>query len=87
MVSVLRDRVQGEETPALENGQIKDYLRNINPQKSMGTKRLYPKVLRELDDMFAKLLSVIFERFVDTVRKSLDNTERQMSHPYSKKTI
>lgn len=52
---------KGKNQPALENDQVRICLRNINPQKSMGIKRLCPKVLRELDGMLAKGFLSFFE--------------------------
>ena len=45
--SVLSEGIQGGERPAVEEGQVRGYLRELDPGKSIGPNGLHPQVLRE----------------------------------------
>ena len=51
-----------KDPPTLREGQVRDHLRNLNRQQSMGSDEVHPRVLRKLADVVVKTLSIIFER-------------------------
>jgi len=53
---------ENEEPPTAGDNQIQDHLRNLKVHKSMVRDEVPLRVLRELADEVAKLLSIVFEK-------------------------
>jgi len=59
----VRDRVWGKEDfPLVEEDQIRECLAKISAHRSIGLYGMHLRVLRELAEMIAESLSIIFER-------------------------
>ena len=49
----------------IEESQVKEKLSNLNPNKSPGPDKLYPRVLKELSDELAGPLAILFNMSIE----------------------
>ena len=68
--------------PTVTEDQVHDQLRNMN---IMGPDKMHPSMLRELSDVVAKSLSMIFEKSWQSGEVPSDSARRETLCPFSKR--
>ena len=59
---VREEAYRKDDFPLVEKDCVRDYLSDLDVHRSMGPDGIYPRVLRDLADVFAEPPSIIFER-------------------------
>jgi len=59
---VRKEDCRKDDLPLVEEDWARDFLGNLDSHKSMGPNGKHPRVLRELADIIAESLSILFER-------------------------
>ena len=71
-----------EDLPSVEKDWVRDHLRKLDPHKSMGANGMHPQVLKELADVLAEPLSIIFERSWRTGEMPEDWRQANVTQPH-----
>jgi len=83
-VILMQEAYREDDFPLVKEDCVRDRLSNLNTLKSMGPDGMHPRVLRELADVFAEPLSIIFERLWRT-REVPENWRKANVTPIFKK--
>ncbi|KFU84908.1 hypothetical protein M959_06132, partial [Chaetura pelagica] len=80
-----QDADQRDKVPStVSKDKVRDHLRNMKIYKSMGPEEIHPRVLKELVDVVAKPLSIIFQRSWQSVEVPGDWKKRYVMPIFKK---